>query len=281
MQLKCSHYSGCGNDFLIFDDRQEWFPQGTNGEQLIRTLCDQAAVDGCILLRTAEIAHFQMQFYNRDGTSAAMCGNGVRAFMRYLIEKQGWNQENCSIQINQRLLHVETVGTDIRVEMGNIIELGWNIPLEYEGKVWQLHHLNSGVPHLVIFVDDLESIDIAKIGAFFRYHPKFQPDGANVNFVDKQNYKIRTFERGVEAETLACGTGVTASAIALHKIEKIEFPIRLQVRSLQFLEIDCQNGKITMTGPANFVRDGFINFDQVTLQSSLHFHLNVSQYNPV
>src|SRR5258708_881670 len=115
--------------------------------------------------------------------------------------------------------------------MGKIEELGWHIILPdpiQENKNWTLHFLNSGVPHLVTFIDDIDALNILEIGSYFRNHEKFAPHGANVNFIDINSFKIRTFERGVEAETLACGTGATASAYAMHKIYNIKMPIKLQ-----------------------------------------------------
>jgi len=254
MTITASCYSGCGNDFLIIDDREQWFPE--HDAVFISKLCKEYGnVDGCILARRSYLADYQMLYFNNDGRSAAMCGNGVRSFMKYLKEKLHFPKEKCSIEIGTRLLQVALVGPDVRVEMGRVQELGWNIQLPFDECLWTLHYLNSGVPHLVTIVDDVAVIPVEKIGAYFRHHPQFQPAGANVNFIEMGTNKIRTFERGVEAETLACGTGVTATAWALHKLHLVPLPIRLQVRSQEWLEIDIKNDIAIMTGPATWIQD--------------------------
>lgn len=263
--LLVSHYSGCGNDFLIVDDRQALFP--TQEDELIVELCrNQTQVDGLILLRNSLQADFQMRIFNSDGSEASMCGNGIRCLMRYIKEKLDVKKNSCAIEISGRILMLEAIGSNVRVEMGKIEELELNICLPFEEEIYSLHHLNSGVPHLVTFVDSLESRDIAKVGAYFRHHEKFRPNGANVNFVDIKTKKIRTFERGVEAETQACGTGATAAAYALHKLHNIQPPILMQTLSGDFLEIDFSDNFAKMTGPATCIRDGALLLPHFKLQ---------------
>ncbi|MDB6080739.1 MAG: dapF [Chlamydiia bacterium] len=250
MNALVSHYSGCGNDFILLDDRRELFPE--NDSVLIKAICIQAGVDGLILVRSSLIAAYRMRFFNNDGYETSMCGNGIRCMMRFIVDKIDPACISCLIETLKGPLQLTIVGSKVQVEMGNVQELGWNIELEYTETNTKriMHHLDTGVPHLVTFVDDLDSIDIQGEGSYFR-HLK----NANVNFVDVKNRRVRTFERGVEGETLACGTGVTAVAYALHKIAGIPSPISLKVRSQEVLDIAIMDNTAIMTGPAKWIRD--------------------------
>jgi diaminopimelate epimerase len=272
MSIQVSHYSGCGNSFIVLENIKLWFPVANH--HLIHALCQNAGVDGLILVQKSAVADFQMAFFNSDGSEASMCGNGIRCMMRYLKDKIGFAKQNATIQAKERILHLSVSGDNISVDMGQVQELGFDIFLTFQDKEFIFHHLNSGVPHLVTVVEDVEAIDVAKTGAFFRSHPQFMPQGANVNFVQIINpsfCKIRTFERGVEAETLACGTGAVASAYALKKAYRLQVPMKLQVRSKEHLEIDITPKTCTMTGPAVCIRDGKLHFDTDTHTFSLEF----------
>lgn len=257
MQISFSHYSGCGNDFILIDDRSEWFCKENAG--LISELCQQKAkVDGLILVQSSLLADFKMKFFNNDGSEASMCGNGIRTMARFIKEKLHFPHSKISIETKNRILTLEYIGELIRVEMGPIQELAWNIILSgpnEKNTSWTFHLLDSGVPHLVTFVEDVETIDVMKLGSYFRHHLRFQPHGANVNFVELSTCKIRTFERGVEGETLACGTGSTAAAYAMYKLYKVPSPISMQVRSQDFLQIDIKDKGAYMTGGAKWIRD--------------------------
>jgi len=261
--IRVSHYSGCGNDFLIIDDRMEWFP--ATSTTLIQQLTHTANVDGLILVRKGQKNNFAMKYFNNDGKEASMCGNGLRCFYKFLREKIGSKETDETIEIGALLLEVKEAGQNVRVAMGKVEKLGWNIELDFNGKKWIWHHLNTGVPHIVTFVDDVDAVDVQVVGSFFRNHPQFQPAGTNVNFVDAENMRIRTFERGVEAETLACGTGCTAAGFACAKLKEKKLPIRLQVQSKEHLEIDVVHDKAFMTGPARWIRDGQLSQRDFTL----------------
>lgn len=267
MIYSCSHYSGCGNDFLIFDNRSHWFPR--ENASLIQSLCRQAKVDGLIAVSTSPSTDFSMQFFNNDGKPAGMCGNGARALFRYLIEKLKITKSKVSIDVYGREIYLESVGDNVRVDMGSVQEFDWKIPLQHDDKTWTWSHLDTGVPHIVTFLENVEHVDVATIGAYFRSHPQFQPQGTNVNFVDPKRLRIRTFERGVEAETLACGTGATATGIALHKLYGMPWPITLQVQSGEKLEIDYKDGHAFLTGPANWICDGKLRTDTKPWQLAL------------
>ena len=276
MGIPFSHYSGCGNDFVLIDDRK--MPFFAQNPGLIQELCIKGSqvadhvIDGLILVQSSATCQFKMKFFNNDGFEASMCGNGVRALARFVKEKLDCKQTNYLLETKKRCLSIEVLDDLYCVDMGAVGELGFNIQLDFEGTTWQFNHFDTGVPHLVTFVSDIEALDVVKIGSFFRHHAHFQPHGANINFVEIATSKIRTYERGVENETLACGTGATACAYALYKIAKKKLPIRLQVRSGDFLEIDFTASDFAkMTGPATWIHDGTFFIDENKKLSSVTF----------
>lgn len=269
MTFSVSHYSGCGNSFLLLDNQKLWFPK--ESKELILQICKTAQVDGLILVEKSADADFQMRFFNNDATEASMCGNGIRCMGRYLKDKLQVNSESITIQAKERTLKLTFVADEIKVDMGDVVELGFDIFLSHEGKEFVLHHLDTGVPHVVVVVEDVDAIDVEKVGAYFRWHERFQPQGANVNFVEIVSptaAKIRTFERGCETETLACGTGAVASSYALSKTYRLKVPMKLQVRSNEFLKVDIQAKKATLQGAAKWVRDGKFDGKNLVFNSS-------------
>lgn len=211
-------YAGCGNDFILFDNRSGTFPilQPT----LIQTLCHRHSgigADGILLLETSDHAHYRMKVMNSDGSEAEMCGNGLRCFVKWL-HSIGLRHKKYQIEVMNRVLSVHlTDDARVSIDMGVPLDIEWNIPFSYQNETLMIHMLNTGVPHAVIFVDNIEQIAVQTIGAHIRYHPFRQPKGTNVTFVQKMaphRINVRTYERGVEKETLACGTGATAAALA-------------------------------------------------------------------
>lgn len=279
-EIAVSHYSGCGNDFLLFDNRDGLLPHFSDA--LIKDLCapkQGAGVDGLIIVGPSKTGDVSMKYYNCDGFEAEMCGNGVRCLMQYLREKLHYPRTRCLLETKLRELLVDIIGSDVAVHMGEVKELGWNIQLEFEDTSYTMHYLDTGVPHVVIVVEQVDNIDVQKVGAFFRYHERFAPKGTNVNFVEickeKDTSLIRTYERGVERETLACGTGVCAAAYVLHKLHGLSSPISLRVQSGEWLQVlfDLLHGQVdnfTLKGPATWIRDGKLSLN-INLE---HFTLN-------
>lgn len=280
MTLECiaSHYSGCGNDFLLFDNRKKELSQLT--AKMVKSLCavrGGAGVDGIILVSPSKNGDAAMNIFNRDGSEAEMCGNGVRCLMQYLRQKLSYPRQRCLLETMKRDILVSSDDTEVTVHIGKVHELGWDITLSYNKKPLHMHFLDSGVPHVVIFVDDVDVIDVDAIGRYVRNHTHFAPNGTNVNFVSHvgNQARIRTYERGVEAETLACGTGVSASAYALHKIHGCSSPITFQVRSGELLTVlfEPRNTVIdtlALKGPARWIRDYDVTLDFELGKSKLH-----------
>jgi len=253
-----SYYSGCGNSFCIIDNRENVLPK--EKEQISKLCHLERGVDGLIYIGKSQKADFSMLFFNNDGSPAAMCGNGIRCCAKYVIDKLHFPHNVITIEIGGRILEVKKQNNLFEVDMGQIVELKKPITLAYEGKTYTVYLVNSGVEHAVIFLPDIEKVDVVKMGAFFRHHPNFSPHGANVNFVDPKKLTIRTYERGVEAETLACGTGCVAAAYLLSKYYRLPSPITLTVRSQESLQVTIAQDCATLLGPAVWHEDKEITY---------------------
>ncbi len=258
MQVPFAKYSGCGNDFIIIDNRAAFFP--TTHPALIAQLCQRRTgigADGIILLENSTTADFRMRIFNADGSEAEMCGNGARCLMKF-IQELGIPLAHCTLETKQDRIRLSVKQDLVSVEMPLPSDMRWNYEIPLEGKAWTLHSLNTGVPHAVLFVDDLEADHWMTLAPKFRYHHAFSPKGTNVNFARVEApgmVRIRTYERGVENETLSCGTGAVATAIAASRLYALTPPIIVWPRSNDSLQIDFEwKGEtvknVTMTGPA-------------------------------
>lgn len=259
-------YAGCGNDFILFDNRTNTFPHSHRG--VIETLCHRKrgiGADGLLLLEKSKNADARMRIFNSDGSEAEMCGNGLRCFVKWLATL-GYQFPSLSIEVNGRCLQTRKVGDAISIEMGIPTNIEWNIPLDYANQTLTVHHLNTGVPHTLLFVDELDSIDLTQLGPLIRNHQMWNPKGTNVTIAQQtgsQNLKIRTYERGVEGETLACGTGATAAALAAAHLFGLKSPLVIETLSKEELTVyfDHQKGtfsEVTLTGGAQLTFKGEI-----------------------
>ncbi len=281
--IATSQYSGCGNDFLLMDNREGIIPELS--PDCIKQLCQPktgAGVDGLIIATHSNSADVAMRYYNCDGSEAEMCGNGARCLMQYLRQKCHYPRTRCLLETKLRDLVLSCEGSDISVNMGTIHDYGWNIEVDHNGKKYFIQHLNTGVPHVVIFTENLDDVDVETLGKFFRFHERFAPQGANINFVEPVHTQpeftahIRTYERGVERETQACGTGVTAAARCLQKLHNFQSPISLRVQSGEWLQVLFEEhgdklDNVILKGPATWIRDGAIELDPQTLSFTLSF----------
>jgi diaminopimelate epimerase len=267
MRVAFSKYAGCGNDFILFDNRSRSL-SGLITES-IRQLCHRQqgiGADGIIFLEESDQADFKMRIFNADGTEAEMCGNGIRCLMKF-IHELNLAGPLCTIETMQRRLTMRLREEDdaICVEMGNPTDVRWDISLipsqdgyKIGSDTMTLQLLNTGVPHAILFVDEIDSFDLAKWGPKVRHHPFFSPQGTNFSVATRPvngEMSIRTYERGVEGETLACGTGAAAAALAAAHEMQYPSPIKVRTRSNEILEIgfDFTDGlfsAVTMTGPA-------------------------------
>jgi diaminopimelate epimerase len=194
-----------------------------------------------------------------------MCGNGARCFARFANKIAG-AQEKISFETPAGVIAAELTGDLVTLHMTEPTDLRLDVMLRVTDENKTVHLINSGVPHIVIPVQDLDDVDVQREGAAIRYHEMVSPKGANVNFIKKRGARqiaVRTYERGVENETLACGTGVVASALIFAATENIDGPVGVLVRGGNELQVGfekrgAQFRSVTLTGPADFVFEGTI-----------------------
>ncbi len=256
IDLSFSKYEGAGNDFIVIDDRASFFP--VRDADLIRRLCDRrfgVGADGVLLLQQDPEADARMRIFNSDGSEAEGCGNGTRCFVRFL-EDLGMCRACYRIAVGGRILSAELQGGQVRVEMGAVS--GWDCH-SIDGQ--DIHFVDSGVPHAVWFVPDVKEIALHEVGPILRRNPLFGPRGANVNVatVHGECVHVRTFERGVEGETLACGTGATAVAAIGARLYGWDSPVRIRYAGGDLdIHFDGSLNRIWMAGPARKVFEGRI-----------------------
>lgn len=256
-------YSACGNDFILIDHRDPFFP--VENLDLIRRLCDRRrgiGADGLILLENSSNADYRLRIFNADGSEAEMCGNGLRCLLPFL-HSLGVSGTRFQIETMHRVLGIAEEGDCIAVDMGLASGLRWDLAIPVQNLLVTGHYMNTGVPHVVVFVDMLDAINVAVIGREIRNHALFSPRGTNANFVSRcaDGYAIRTYERGVEAETLACGTGATAAALAIAKTTGAASPIKLRTRSGDMLQVSFRREgdhfhDLQLSGPAEDIYCG-------------------------
>ncbi|AWH83601.1 diaminopimelate epimerase [Flavobacterium album] len=258
MKLTFYKYQGTGNDFVMVDNRENIFPK--NDTKLIGHLCDRRfgiGGDGLILLENDNGTDFRMVYYNSDGNESTMCGNGGRCIVAFANELGLIDTETEFMAIDGR--HHATIDVEgtISLHMKDVHTVS-----VYENYVF----LDTGSPHHVELVDGLDELDVKKIGASIRYSGLYGDKGSNVNFVapfGTDKFSVRTYERGVEDETLSCGTGVTAVAIAMKVLGKTHSDsVKLETPGGELQVSFVQDGKqftdIYLTGPARFVFKGDI-----------------------
>ena len=256
MIIPFNKYQGAGNDFVIIDNRSGLFdPQNS---ALINNLCNRRfgiGADGLILIAESSLYDFEMIYFNSDGYAGTMCGNGGRCSAGFAI-RSGIAGNQLSFNAADGLHYAVSEDNLIRLSMNDV-----NDSQLVDGN----YFINTGSPHYVLFMDDIDSIDVNTAGKEIRWSGKFAPGGTNVNFVEagEKGIYVRTFERGVEEETLSCGTGVTASAIASvlsGHFDTNSVSVRTKGGDLS-VSFNISNKNITdiwLSGPATFVYEGTI-----------------------
>ena len=265
-------YHGSGNDFIIVDDRAETFPC-TNAE-FIKKICNRqfgVGADGLLLLQTSNCASFRIRIFNSDGKEVGMCGNGIRCFVSYL-KSLGYKDDLFLIETMNDTVQCRTHSDKISVKLSKPIVLHWGVKLDHLMEHIEAFVVHTGVPHAVIFVDDLDGMNVDEVGRKIRQYPLFHPEGVNVNFVRKGadgSLRVRTYERGVEAETLSSGTGAAAVALTAYMLWNIPSPVRIMPLSQDCLEVHVNEARfggkeLELTGRASFIFEG-----RLTLNSFL------------
>ncbi len=241
MNIEFYKYSGSGNDFIVIDNRKKLIP-GKKIFSFTKKVCDRKTGiggDGVLLLENSKKADFRMRIINADGSEAEMCGNGARCMADFAYRKN-IVERNMLFETLAGLITGKIKKNSVKVKLTEPYDLKKNITLKYKNKKFILYFINTGVPHTVIFVNNIEKIDVHNIGSFIRHNKIFAPAGTNVNFVkiiDTHKILVRTYERGVEGETLACGTGSTASAILSSVIKNTKSPVSVKTRGGEILKV--------------------------------------------
>lgn len=255
MKVTFYKYQGTGNDFVIIDNRKLHLTLTTNQ---ITAICDRrfgVGADGLILIQDHDDYDFEMVYYNSDG-SQSMCGNGSRCAVMF-AHAIGAIKADSTTFLSTDGVHTATISGDIvSLDMHDTGLVGQRISGLF---------LDTGSPHHLEFVEQVDQIDVQNKGREIRYHEAYAPGGTNVNFievVDDHTIKVRTYERGVEGETLSCGTGVTAASIAASK-KNIQSPVSVYTRGGELIvayeETDQGFTNVKLTGPAKKVFEGSIN----------------------
>jgi diaminopimelate epimerase len=270
--------SGAGNDFVLIDNRRETI---TEPAPFARVVCDRrrgVGADGLLLLENSKRSDFQMKYYNADGSYGGMCGNGGRCISRFAYLKGIVRSTEMTFDALDHVYRAQLIKDKVKLTMKNPSDIRLNEMLPMDGLNIISHYLDTGSPHCVIFLDQnkdirgtLRDLDVYGIGKTIRHHKSFSPKGTNVNFVeriDSNTIRIRTYERGVEAETLACGTGSVASAIMANQIGGVGAPVVVQTQGGESLQVDFQNR-------------GMSDYQEVSLFGSAHVTFaGAIRYNP-
>jgi diaminopimelate epimerase len=266
--LKFARMHGCGNDFVVIDDRAgRWH---ACREALARALCDRRkglGGDGLILIQPGgDGADFRMTYVNRTGMDGEMCGNGARCTV-LRASQLGLMQRAATMATDAGVIRAAIDGTVVTLQMTPPKDERPGFPLEVEGHRFECHVIDTGVPHVVVFLDDepaLEALDVERIGRIMRHHDAFAPRGVNANFAVRRadgSFRMRTYERGVEMETLACGTGAVAVGLMAQRRFGAAAPIVIHPTGGGILKIGfgvAQGGfaDVSLTGPAELIAEG-------------------------
>ena len=265
-------WQGLGNDFVIIDGRSGKPALGPKAVRFIGDRRHGVGFDQMMIVRNSRIADYKMELYNSDGSSAEMCGNGIRCFHRFLVEMGATRRKKLAVETRAGIIKTELLsGRMVEVDMGEPILDGPRIPVNLDGEIigreistemgtFKITAVSMGNPHITVFTDDLEKIDLEKLGPFLERHPLF-PKRTNVHFArmdDARNITVRHWERGAGA-TLACGTGACATAVAavLNNLSGRAVAVHQRGGTLK-IRWDERDNRVYMTGPADRVFSGKI-----------------------
>jgi len=244
MKIPFIKMSGSGNDFILIDHRKPFLKED-GLKDFIRKACRRrisVGADGLILIEPSRKADFKWRYYNADGSEAEMCGNGGRCAARFAYIK-GIAGPSLKFETLAGILSAQVIGERVKLEMTKPFGLKLDETISIGGEEKIFSSINTGVPHAVLFVEDLEALDILRLGRAIRYHSAFAPSGTNADFVrleKNSQLSVRTYERGVEDETLACGTGVVASALVAGFKGMVKSPVSVRTMGGEVLTVHLE-----------------------------------------
>lgn len=264
--------SGSGNDFIVVDNRKKIIK---NPPRFAAKYCHRKfgiGADGLLCVESSHLKQtaFRMRYVNSDGSHASFCGNGARciaifAYMKKIAPKK------MKFESDAGIIHAEIARCNVKIKIPAPKDIKLDFKLNVKSKKYNIAFVNAGVPHAVVFVKNIKNADVDKSGRVIRWHKRFQPAGANVNFVKvlgKNKLQIRTYERGVEGETLACGTGVVASSIISILKKYVSSPVSVLTQGGEVLKVHCKN--VVRPSPA-FAEDRFMGcFPDVFLEGKVN-----------
>lgn len=268
--------SGTGNDFILIDHRTPFLSRDEM-PAFAKAVCERrvsVGADGLIFIENSEAADFRWQFLNADGSWAEMCGNGARCAARFAHDR-GIAPARMRFETVAGIIEAEVTGQSVKLKMTTPNTLRLAEKIEVHGEEQVVHSLNTGVPHAVLFMDDIAQAPVLDWGRILRFHERFQPAGTNVNFVQKQTGNgliVRTYERGVEGETLACGTGAVAAGIIAGLLGQVRPPVMVTTSGGEQLIIHYaltgqEISDVYLEGPANFIYEGRLHAEAVQRKS--------------
>jgi diaminopimelate epimerase len=274
--MEYKKYSGAGNTFLMVNNLNDGIK---NHKEIVIKLISEKGndkFDGVIFVEASDIADFHMNYFNKDGTGNALCGNGLRCTARYISDEKLFSKDIITLEAVSKIYKCEFL-KDGQISVSfpppNLIKLNFNLKVNFS-EWWQqlkVHYVDVGSPHIVVYIKDIKNplikhlyeVNINDWGRNLRMHKDLIPEGANVNFAELHSYErseleIRSYERGVEGETLACGTGAISTALVSYSVYDIIPPIRILTKSGEFLTVDFkyENGifkNLTLAGNANLM----------------------------
>lgn len=250
--------SASGNDFILIDDRNALVePQFRDLPYFVERVCRRrhsVGADGLILIRRSDRCDFSWRFFNADGSEAEMCGNGGRCAARFAFLNRIAG-ETMAFETLAGIMKATVKGNRVKLQLSSPQDLNLDYPIQLENRELFVCSVNTGVPHVILLTDDIEHTPVEELGRTVRYHAAFAPKGTNVDFVkviDRKNLQVRTYERGVEGETYACGTGAVAVGVILKEKGLSEEAVNIHTRGGEILQVYIQND-VYLEGTANVI----------------------------
>jgi diaminopimelate epimerase len=275
--IEFTKMSGAGNDFVVLDNRQRLVD---DPPAFARKVCDRhfgVGADGVLLLEPSPVADFMMKYYNADGSYGGMCGNGGRCISRFAYLEHIVTKRDIRFEALDHLYDAAMLNNGVRLWMKTPTDFRLNERLEILGVKILFHFVDTGSPHCVVFLDEnmdlgttLSDVKVDLFGGELRRSRYFSPEGTNVSFAEQKSSSllaVRTYERGVEAETLACGTGSVATALLAHRVKNAITPVHILVRSGEELTVDFSQKNdevyenVTLEGSAHISFKGVLNYN--------------------
>lgn len=252
---------GGGNDFIVIDNRESIFAGDvTDAVRRLCSRCFSIGADGLVVIENTTMADFNATFYNNNGVRSRFCGNGARcaarfAYMNVIASKR------MRMDTDSGIIKAEVLDRDVKLELAGTDVIESDVSLPMDGRKITGHYVLIGVPHFIVFVKNLWDGDIGHISRKIRFHDHFGNDGTNVDFVEVRDsgyMAIRSYERGVEKETLACGSGCIAASLAAAALEKLASPVTCGTLGGSEFIVEFSSGlrKVSLTGEARLVYKG-------------------------